>query len=171
MRSSPLAPLALCVALFACATTGTRNTGPLYAMPNELSDAIAPERADPENPGELAESALYLLDPERPGGPDYLGAARMCLLAAEVAEPGLEDPLATACYRTAARSALRSGDRDLYVEVVGTWEQRAPRAQQQIGELAVHRSIRDRLTGREPRYDRRLPAEVRQLVPPVEGGS
>ena len=70
----------------ACATTGERAASKnlhLYAMPAELSEALAPGEAHPARPAELAEAALHLLDPERPGGPDYLGAARMCLLAAD----------------------------------------------------------------------------------------
>jgi hypothetical protein len=137
-------------------------------MPTDLGAAMAPEDADPTRAAELAESALYLLDPERPGGPDYLGAARMCLLATEVAKPRSEEDLVAACFRVAARSALRAGDRELYVEVVNAWEEGAPKSQRRVGELAVHRSIRDRLAGREPRYDRRLPPELRRLVPRVE---
>jgi hypothetical protein len=156
------------IGLAACATSRGPYEGELYAMPGDLDAAMAPEEADPTRAAELAESALYLLDPERAGGPDYLGAARMCLLATEVAEPRIEEDLVAACFRLAARSALRSGDRELYIEAVNAWEDSAPRSQRRVGELAVHRSIRDRLSGGRPRFDRRLPPELRRLIPPAE---
>ncbi len=59
----------------------------LYVMPAEPALAIHPADADPDSAAELAEGALHLLDPARPGGPDYMAAARMCLLAIEVADP------------------------------------------------------------------------------------
>jgi hypothetical protein len=137
-------------------------------MPSDLKAAMSPEEADPTRAAELAEAALHLLDPERPGGPDYQGAARMCLLATEVAEPRVEEDLVAACFRVASRSALRAGDHELYIEVVDSWEACAPRSQRRVGELAIHRSIRDRLAGHPPRFDRRLPPELRRLVPPLE---
>ena len=55
----------LALALAACATTQATPTG-LYAMPADLSRALSPSEADPSRAAELAESALYLLNPERP---------------------------------------------------------------------------------------------------------
>ncbi len=159
-----LAGAALLVA--ACATTNTPPSG-LYAMPTDLSRALPPSAADPTRAAELAESALFLLNPERPGGPDYLGAARMCLLAVEVADLRMEQDLRRACERVAARSALRSGDRDTYIEAVNRWERSAPRSESVAGELAIHLAIRDRLNGREPGRAR-IPSEVRGLIPPPE---
>jgi hypothetical protein len=115
VASHPLLAAACTIIFAACATSAARPPTQLYAMPTDLGEAMAPEEADPTRAAELAESALYLLDPERPGGPDYLGAARMCLLATEVAKP-----------------------------------------------------VRDRLAERSPRFDRRLPPELRRLFPSVE---
>ncbi len=159
-----LAWLALLVA--GCATTNTLPSG-LYAMPTDLSRALPPDEADPTRAAELAESALFLLNPDRAGGPDYLGAARMCLLAVEVADPGIERDLRRACERVAARSALRSGDRETYIEAVNRWERNATRSESVAGELAIHLAIRDRLSGRPPGRGR-VPAEVRSLIPPPE---
>jgi len=168
VASRPLLAAALIPILVACATSPPRQPTQLYSMPAELGAAMAPEDADPTVAAELAESALYLLDPERPGGPDYLGAARMCLLATEVANPWAEDDLIAACFRVASRSALRAGERELYIEIVNDWEEFAPKSQRLVGELAIHRSIRDRLAGRPPRFDRRLPPALRRLIPQVE---
>ncbi len=159
-----LAWLALLVA--GCATTNTPPGG-LYAMPTDLSRALPPDEADPTRAAELAESALFLLNPERAGGPDYLGAARMCLLAVEVADPGIERELQRACERVAVRSALRSGDREIYIEAVNRWERNAPRSESVAGELAIHLAIRDRLSGREPSRGR-IPPDVRGLIPRSE---
>ncbi len=159
-----LAGLALLVA--GCATTRAGPSG-LYAMPSDLSRALPPSEADPTRAAELAESALFLLNPERAGGPDYMGAARMCLLAVEVADPGIERDLQRACERVAARSALRSGDRETYIEAVNRWQRNAPRSESVAGELAIHLAIRDRLSGRGPGRAR-IPSEVRGLIPPPE---
>jgi hypothetical protein len=148
--------------LAACATRGTE----MYAMPADPAHALAPGEADPGSAAELAESALHLLGPERPGGPDYLGAARMCLLAADAAEPGVEDPLARACYRVAARSALHAGDRETYLEAVERWARNAPRTERATGELAFHLAIRDRLVGDGASRYARVPPELRRLLPP-----
>ena len=109
----------------ACATPGGPTTE-LHAMPSELARAISPAGADPARPGELAEAALSLLDSERAGGPDYAGAARMCLLAVEISDPREERALRRACQRVAARRALRSGDRELHGEL-GAASARIPR--------------------------------------------
>ncbi len=149
----------------ACAT----QTGPtgLYAMPSDPALALAPADADPDSAAELAEGALYLLRPDLPGGPDYLGAARMCLLAVEVADPAVELDLVRACHRVAARSALRSGDREVYVQAVDRWEAFAPRNERAAGELAIHVTIRDRLNERVV-AGARIPPAVRRLMPPIE---
>ncbi len=158
---------ALLPALFlACATSPNVPTG-LYAMPSDPALAIAPADADPDSAPQLAEGALHLLDRSRPAGPDYLGAARMCLLAVEVADPDVERDLVRACYRVAARSALRSGDRETYVEAVDRWEEDAPRNERAAGELAIHLTIRDRLNERSV-SSARIPPQVRRLVPPLE---
>lgn len=154
--------LALVVTLLASACATTQPTV-LYAMPEDPDRAIAPRDADPYHAGELAEGALHLLDPDLPGGPDYAGAARMCLVAADTAHPVSERGLRMACYRLAARSALRAADRSLYVEAVGLWDDHASRAERTSGELAIHMAIRDRLRGEEP--GRRIPAELARLLP------
>lgn len=148
----------------ACAHGAAENVQ-LYAMPEDLADAMPPGRADASSAAELAEGALHLLNPERPGGPDYLAAARMCLLSAEVAEPRVEADLKRACYRVAARSALRSGDRETYVDAVTQWATGAPRSERMAGELAIHLAIRDRLRGAGGR-GARIPPAVRRLIPP-----
>ncbi|MBW2414682.1 MAG: hypothetical protein JRG76_09270 [Deltaproteobacteria bacterium] len=140
----------------------------LHAMPTDLARATPPALADPDRPAELAEAALHLLYPERAGGPDYAGAARLCLIAGETADPRLERDLQLACYRVATRSALRAGDRDLYAEAVGRWEDLAPRHERATGELAVHLAIRDRLNGSDPGTRGRLPSEIRRLIPTIE---
>ncbi len=156
---------ALLPALFlACATSPNVPTG-LYAMPSDPALAIAPADADPDSAPQLAEGALHLLDRSRPAGPDYLGAARMCLLAVEVADPDVERELVRACYRVAARSALRSGDRETYVEAVDRWEEEAPRNERAAGELALHLAIRDRLDQRATGTHARIPSELRRLLP------
>lgn len=142
----------------------------LHAMPVDLARAMPPGAADPDNPAELAEAALNLLYPDRPGGPDYVGAARLCLIAAEIADPQVEQKLQLACYRTAARSALRAGDRVLYSNAVELWELSAPRHERATGELAAHLAIRARLNGAEPGTWSRLPHAVRRLIPAEEEG-
>jgi len=163
-----LAGLAIC-ALGACATAGGVS-GPhgLHRMPADLADAHMPEHAGAERPADLAEGALHLLDPDRPGGPDYTGAARLCLIAAESARMPIERELRVACYRVAARSALRSGERDLYVTAVQRWEDSAPRHERVAGELAVHLAIRDGLAGAGTTPAARLPFELRRLIPDPE---
>jgi len=121
--------------------------GGLYAMPGDLALARSPDRVRPDHAAELAEAALSLLNPERAGGPDYAGAARMCLMATEVAVPGVEADLLASCHRVAARSALRSGDVELYLEAVDRWDAVATRVERSAGEFAVHAAIRDRLRG------------------------
>lgn len=140
----------------------------LHAMPIDLARAMPPGAADPDVAAELAEAALHLLYTDRPGGPDYAGAARLCLIAAEVADPHVEAKLQMACYRTAARSALRAGERRLYSEAVERWTLAAPRHERATGELAAHLAIRDRLNGSEPGTWSRLPAGVRRLIPAHE---
>ena len=151
----------------ACATPGGPTTE-LYPMPSDLAQALSPAEADPARPGELAEAALSLLDSERAGGPDYAGAARMCLLAVEMADPREERELRSACQRVAARSALRSGDRELYMEAVSSWEREAPRPERTAGELVVHMAIRDRLRGDLGAASARIPRDLRWLLPPRE---
>ncbi len=153
--------------LVGCASV--RSGTELYSMPSDPAKALSPEDADPSRPGELAEAALYLLDPERSGGPDYVGAARLCLLASDVADPRSERELRRACQRLAARSALRAGDRELYIEAVGAWEREASRGEKAAGELSVHVAIRDRLCGRMTR-SARVPRDLRRLLPPLEVG-
>ena len=163
--------LLLVLGIAACATVpAAPNASGLYAMPEDPADAISPSQADPDDAGQLAESALYLLNPGRPGGPDYLGAARMCLLAAEMADPEIETDLERACYRVAARSALRSGDRTTYIEAVDRWDVRASRSERTAGELAIHLAIRDRLENEPRGRGVRVPPAVRRLIPPPDGG-
>lgn len=137
-------------------------------MPVDPAHALAPGAADPAHPAQLAEGALHLLDTERAGGPDYLGAARMCLLAADAAAPGVEQSLARACYRVAARSALHAGDRETYIEAVDRWARSAPRSERAVGELSLHLAIRDRLVGDGASRHARVPPELRRLLPPPE---
>ena len=161
-----VAALALvALGLAACASTHSGD-GSLYSMPTDPARALAPEDADPNSAAELAEGALHLLNPERPGGPDYTGAARMCLLSADVAKLPVERHLQRTCFRVAARSALRSGDRDVYLEAVDHWDRNAPRNEKAAGELAIHLAIRDRLKQRETGSGGRVPAELRALLPP-----
>ncbi len=164
---SVLAALSMSVALGACAS-GRGPSGDahgLYEMPADLARAMPPGAADPDRAAQLAEAALHLLNPERPGGPDYTGAARICLIAAETADSRVEHDLEMACYRTAARSALRAGDRALYSRAVQRWEDAAPRHERATGELATHLAIRDRLSGSEAGTRKRLPSDVRWLIP------
>ena len=172
LGSSTLPFRTLALALFAMvigACASARGPGTeLYPMPADLGRAMSPAEADPGRPAELAEAALHLLNPERAGGPDYAGAARMCLLAIDAAEPFGERELRRACHRTAARSALRSGDRELYREAVNRWEREAPRSERAAGELSVHLAIRDRLEGESPGSPGRIPRALRRLLPPLE---
>lgn len=143
----------LAAAGLACVPIQPRGPEPidagLYQMPNRPSDARSPEEVRPDRAPELAEAALGLLDPKRTGGPDYSGAARMCLMAAEIATP-VERELRGSCYRVAARSALRSGDRQIYLEAVDAWERNASRIEFASGELLIHTAIRNRLRGLPP---------------------
>lgn len=154
-------------AILGCASAPRGGTV-LYAMPDDPAEALAPQTADPANAGELAEGALYLLNPELPGGPDYMGAARMCLIASETADPVLEKHLRYTCHQVATRAALRSGDRDLYLQTVEAWESVATRTQRETGELAIHRAIRNRIRG-EPGRRVHLPPDVARLIPPPPG--
>jgi hypothetical protein len=106
------------------------------------SDALRTDRA-----AELAEGALHLLDPKRSGGPDYAAATQLSLMAAELASSPVEAELRAACFRTAARSALRSGDTALYIDAVERWERASNRVERVAGELAIHGAIRARLQG------------------------
>ena len=140
----------------ACATQGPPPRT-LYSMPSDPSLAISPSQADPNSAPELAEAALSLLDPSRAGGPDYNGAARLCLMAADVAYLPTERTLQRACFRVAAGSALRAGDRDMYQEAVRSWAAVAPLNERAAGELSLHLAISDRLNGEErPRTPREL---------------
>ena len=164
IATSPALLLAcLALTLGACATTHAEHT--VYSMPADLVRAMPPADADPASAAELAEGALYLLNRERPGGPDHAGAARLCLLSAEVARLPAERQLQRACHRVAARSALHSGDREVYLEAVESWERRAPRNERAAGELALHLAIRDRLDQRATGTRARIPAELRRLLP------
>ena len=167
-RAIPALVAALLLAACASGRGPMGEPHALHAMPTDLARAMPPAVADPDRPAELAEAALHLLYPERPGGPDYGGAARLCLIAGETADPRLERDLQLACYRVAARSALRAGDRALYGEAVGRWEDAAPRHERASGELAAHLAIRDRLNGSEAGTRGRLPAEIRRLIPDAE---
>jgi hypothetical protein len=118
-----------------------------YRMPPAASAARAPDALRTDRAAELAEGALYLLDPARPGGPDYAGSVRLSLMAAELASSPAESDLRLACHRAAARAALRSGDSKLYIEAVDRWESASGRAERAAGELAIHTAIRARLKG------------------------
>lgn len=168
--TTPSLALAAVLLLSACAATlpPRGDAHGLHTMPTDLARALPPSAADPDDPAQLAEAALHLLYPDRPGGPDYVGAARLCLISAELADPHVESKLQLACYRTAARSALRAGERDLYAEAVALWEEAAPRHERASGELAAHLAIRDRLAGSEPGTWSRLPHPVRRLIPRAE---
>ncbi len=152
------------VAALLCAACATAGAPRRYAMPADLSHARSPEQADADSAAELAEAALGLLDPSRPGGPDLSGAAQMCLLATDVADPDVERELQRACFRTAARSALRAGDRELHAEVVDRWAAAASRSEKVAGELVVHRAIRDRALGDDA--SGRVPPELRVWLDP-----
>jgi hypothetical protein len=163
--------LAAALVLGACASARgpAGDAHGLHPMPADPARAMPPGAADPDSAAELAEAALHLLYPDRPGGPDYTGAARLCLISAELADPSVEERLQLACYRTAARSALRAGERDLYEQAVELWELAAPRHERATGELAAHLAIRDRLSGTAPATWSRLSGNVRRLIP-FEGG-
>ena len=158
--------LAVAVAISACATAPKADRT-VYSMPGDMTRALPPADADPDSAAELAEGALHLLNPARPGGPDYAAAARVCLLSAEVARLPTERELQRSCYRVAARSALRSGDREIYLEAVDRWERTAPRNERAAGELALHLAIRDRLDARETGSGARVPRELRRLLPRI----
>jgi len=153
-RATPFSFLFMSVAALACApikppeVAARPPTGALHAMPSELGLARSPDAVDPNNAAELAEASLHLLDPERTGGPDYAGAARMCLMAVDVAVEGIESDLRSGCLRVAARSALRSGDTGLYLESVDRWDALATNVERSAGEFLVHAAIRDRLRGK-----------------------
>lgn len=147
-----LSALLACLSTAACAplTPPVSSVGPTeatYRMPASPGQARSPDALSPDRAAELAEGALNLLDPQRPGGPDYAAAARLSLLAADLATSPTEAELRTACFRTAARSALRSGDTALYIDAVERWERASSRPERVAGELAVHGAIRARLQG------------------------
>ncbi len=119
----------------------------MYTMPSDPAQALTPGEADPASAPELAEAALHLLSLERAGGPDYAGAARLCMLAAKATVVPTERELQRSCLATAARSALRAGDRDTYLEAVDCWEDVSHPHERAAGELAIHLSIRDELQG------------------------
>ena len=160
--------LALALGVSACATSPKADRT-VYSMPADMTRALPPADADPDSAAQLAEGALHLLNPARPGGPDYGAAARLCLLSAEVARMPTERQLQRSCYRVAARSALRSGDREIYLEAVESWERTAPRNERSAGELALHLAIRDRLDDRETGSGARVPPELRRLLPQLAG--
>jgi hypothetical protein len=162
-----MGPAVACLAMLALGCVSRGGPTGLYVMPAEPALAIHPADADPDSAAELAEGALHLLDPARPGGPDYMAAARMCLLAIEVADPDVERDLVRACYRVAARCALRSGDRETYLNVVERWDRTASRNERAAGELAIHLTIRNRLEERAI-ASVHIPPDVRRLVPPLE---
>jgi len=165
-----LEPLLILVVAALAACASTRAPTVVHTMPSDPAFAMGPSEARPTRPAELAEGALNLLNPERPGGPDYVGAARLCLLAAEAADSKVEKDLQRSCFRLAARSALRSGDRDLYLQAVDTWVDCAPRNERAAGELAIHMALRDRLRGVPSGV--RLAPDVRRLLPdPADGAS
>jgi hypothetical protein len=161
----------LYVALLAAACAGTLaacarpapsvSTAPptdgVFQMPQGPSTARSPDEIRADRPAELAEAALHLVNPERPGGADYTAAARLALLATEQADPRGERDLLISCFRFAARSALRAGDAELYLQIVDRWDQAANEVERVSGELAVHTSIRDRLRGAAPAT---LPSDV-----------
>jgi hypothetical protein len=122
-------------------------------MPGSPAQARASDALRSDRAAELAEGALNLLDPQRPGGPDYATAARLSLTAADLATSATEAELRVACFRTAARSALRSGDTALYIDAVERWERASSKAERIAGELAVHAAIRARLQGQAPPFE------------------
>lgn len=173
--------LRLCAAL-ACLSACAPLTPPVssapteasYRMPGTPAQARSSDQLRTDRPAELAEGALHLLDPQRPGGPDYAGAARLSLMAADLASAPSEGELRVACFRTAARSALRAGDTALYIDAVERWERASSRADRVAGELAVHGAIRARLQGQAPAIEPSDPL-LKQLLgsAPVraEGGA
>ena len=154
----------VCVGVLAsagCATNG--GVRQVHTMPSDPALAMAPGEADPNSAAELAEAALHLLNLERAGGPDFGGAARLCLLSAKAAVLPAERELQRTCLATAARSALRAGDRDTYLEAVECWEDVSHPHERAAGELSIHLSIRDQLRG-DPGNPRRAPALDRLLA-------
>ena len=135
-----------------------------YRMPSSPAQARAADALRSDRAAELAEGALNLLDPQRPGGPDYATAARLSLTAADLATSASEAELRVACFRTAARSALRSGDTALYIDAVERWERASSKAERIAGELAVHASIRARLQGQAPEFEPSDPLLKQLLV-------
>ena len=166
--SRALAAVTMLLACLACAPlTPPVSSAPAseasYRMPGSPAQARSSDALGSDRAADLAEGSLHLLDPQRPGGPDYAGAARLSLLAAERASSASEAELRVACFRTAARSALRSGDTDLYIDAVERWERASSRAERAAGELAVHSAIRARLQGQAPPVEPSDPL-LRQLL-------
>lgn len=139
-------------------------------MPGDPAQARSPDALRTDRAAELAEGALHLLDPQRSGGPDYAAAARLSLMAAELAGSPGEAELRVACFRTAARSALRSGDTALYIDAVERWERASSRADRVAGELAVHGAIRARLQGQTPAVEPNDPL-LKQLLGSAPAGA
>jgi len=162
--------LAAALAMTACAgvkppaVEARPPSGALHTMPTDLSLARSPDTVNPESAAELAEAALNLLNPLRTGGPDYAGAARMCLMAVDAAVSEVEADLRSSCHRVAARSALRSGDTALYLEAVDRWDTVATKVEHSAGEFLIHAAIRDRL-----REEGELPAVSDPLLRRVLG--
>ena len=119
----------------------------LFQMPAQAKDARSPDEVRANRPAELAEAALGLVSAERPGGPDYIAATKLALLAAAQADPVAERDLVVSCHRFAARSALRAGVVDLYVDTIDAWDRVANQVERTSGELSVHAAIRDRIRG------------------------
>ena len=132
-----------------------------FAQPDEI---LAPQDRVAETPVPLIEAALHHLAPSRLEGLDYSAAAMLFLRAGEVANPVEEQDLALAGYRAAARAALRSGDRGVYVRAVEGWSHFAMEHELRTGELAVHRRILARLRGETGDLHIRLPAQIVDLV-------
>ena len=161
--------LAAMLSSVSCATSGPSDS-PLepYSMPATAGAARPTSAADPASAAELAEGALALLAPERARGPDYLGAAQLCLLAAEVADPQSERTLALACLRLAVRSALKAGQRQTYLRAVDAWDAMASTHEGVAGELRLHLAIRDRLRGHVGTSGE-VPSGIRDLITPAMG--
>lgn len=161
LRLGWLGLLAAVVTATGCATNGGSHQ--VHTMPADPALAMTPGEADPESAAELAEAALHLLNAERAGGPDYVGAARLCLLSAKAAVLPTERELQRSCLATAARSSLRAGNRDMYLEAVDCWEDVSHPHERAAGELSIHLSIRDELRG-NPDGPNRAPGLRRLLA-------
>ena len=112
----------------------------------------------------FVEAAINHLDRDRAGGPDYNAAARLFVHAARAADENQEIELAVACYRAAARSALRAGNRAVYEDAVRRWADRATSYDREVGEIAIHMAIVARLNGKSLDLPSRVPASVQRLI-------